>query len=260
MKQSIHAVFALIALAACRVSMSPLQNRLAPGEEPFAVFVAAGEAGVGDLFAVRAGGGTTFPITYTRIRELAPSLSPTGTALAFLREAASDNLSSRQVVVMNLLNGGERVLLRSDTPAEAVAWSADGTLLYIRTPSGMLTAAAPPAEPAIRSLDSLEAVPADSAFAVLLGTPAFARAVECPGGGVCVLAADGERSVLAADGRDAVRWGSDSVGYFVGAEFVVRPLGPGRTRELKLTPPRLDPREVTFFPGPVGSGPGPGPR
>ena len=45
------------------------------------------------------------------------------------------------------------------------------------------------------------------------------------------------------------------MGYFVGAAFFVRPLGPGRMRELRLTPPRLDPREMTFFPGPAGQGP-----
>jgi hypothetical protein len=246
---------ALVALTACRVSMSPLQNRLAPGEEPFAVFVATGEAGLGDLYAVRADGGTTFPITYTRVREMTPSLSPAGTALAFIREATAGDPASRSVVVMNLLNGGERVLPPSEAPAEAVAWSADGNLLYVRTGSGTLVAAAPPAEPALRLLDRAEALHADSAFAVLLGTPAFGRAVDCPEGGVCVLLANGERSAFATDGRGAVRWGSDSVGYFVGTGFTVRPLGPGRSRELSLTPPRADPREMTFFPGPVEAGP-----
>ena len=66
---------------------------------------------------------------------------------------------------------------------------------------------------------------------------------------------DGARSLFSADGRGPARWGSDSVGYFVGAAFFVRPLGPGRMRELRLTPPRLDPREMTFFPGPAGQGP-----
>ena len=255
MQRFVSLLFALIALTSCRVSMSPVQNRLAPGEEPFAVFVAAGEAGLGDLFAVRADGGTTFPITYTRVREMTPSLSPAGTDLAFIRETVAGDPATRRVVVMNLLNGGERVLPRSDAPAEAVAWNAAASLLYIRTASGTLAAAAPPAESALRALDRDEALHADSAFAVLLGFPAFGRAVDCPEGGVCVLLADGERSLVAADGMGAVRWGSDSVGYFVGAGFVVRPLGPGRPRELRLTPPRPEPREMTFFPGPAGPGP-----
>ncbi len=121
--------------------MSPVQNRLAPGEEPFAVFVATGEAGVSDLFAVRADGGTTFPITYTRVREMAPALSPTGTDLAFIREGVRDDPSSRHVVVMNLLNGAERVIRPVDTPPDAVAWSDDATQLFVRAGSATLVAA-----------------------------------------------------------------------------------------------------------------------
>jgi len=235
--------------------MSPVQNRLAPGEEPFAVFTATGEGGVGDLFAVRADGGTTFPITYTRVREMAPALSPTGTALAFIREGVRDDASSRRVVVMNLLNGAERIVPAGDAPPDAVAWSADATLLYIRMGSAIFVSAAPPAKPDLRRLDSLEALHADSAFAVLVGTPAFAEVVECPEGGVCVQQGGGERTLFSADGSGPVRWGSDSVGYFVGSAFFVRPLGPGRMRELRLTPPRIDPRQMTFFPGPAGQGP-----
>jgi len=235
--------------------MSPVQNRLAPGEEPFAVFVATGEAGVSDLFAVRADGGTTFPITYTRVREMAPALSPTGTDLAFIREGVRDDPSSRHVVVMNLLNGAERVIRPFDTPPDAVAWSDDATQLFVRAGSATLVAQAPPADPEPRALDAMEAEHADSAFMVLVGTPAFARVIDCPEGGVCVEQRGGERSLFSADGRGPARWGSDSVGYFVGAGFFVRPLGPGRMRELRLTPPRLDPRELTYFPGPAGQGP-----
>jgi hypothetical protein len=235
--------------------MSPVQNRLAPGQEPFAVFVATGEAGVGDLFAVRADGGTTFPITYTRVRELAPALSPAGTSIAFIREGVRDDLSSRRVVVMNLLNGAERVIPAADAPPDAVAWNNDATLLYIRAGSATLAAGAPPTESELRLLDSTDVIRADSAFAVLVGTPAFARVIDCPEGGVCVVLADGQRSLFSADGRGPARWGSDSVGYFVGSAFFVRPLSQGRMRELRLTPPRLDPREMTFFPGPAGQGP-----
>jgi hypothetical protein len=235
--------------------MSPVQNRLAPGEEPFAVFVATGEAGVGDLFAVRADGGTTFPITYTRVREMNPALSPAGTDIAFIREGVRDDPASRRVVVMNLLNGAERVIPPADTPPDAVAWNEDATLLYVRAGARTLATAAPPADPATRLLDSTEAVHADSAFAVLVGTPAFARVIDCPEGGVCVEQGGGERTLYSADGRGPVRWGSDSVGYFVGSAFFIRPLGPGRMRELRLTPPRLDPREMTYFPGPAGQGP-----
>ncbi len=236
--------------------MSPVQNRLAPGEEPFAVFVATGEAGVGDLFAVRADGGTTFPITYTRVREMDPALSPAGTDIAFIREGVRDDPSSRRVVVMNLLNGAERIVPTDGAIPGDLAWSIDAARLYIRAGSGTLVAQAPPADPDTRPLDHMEELYADSAFMVLVGTPAFARVIDCPEGGVCVeQGGGGQRTLYSADGRGPVRWGSDSVGYFVGSAFFVRPLGPGRMRELRLTPPRLDPREMTFFPGPTGQAP-----
>jgi hypothetical protein len=92
---------------------------------------------------------------------------------------------------------------------------------------------------------------ADSSFQVLLGTPAFARAIECPEVGVCVLLPNGERSLLEMEGLGAARWGADSVGYFVGPDFEIRPNGAGRARRLKLLPPRANPRELTFFPGPA---------
>jgi hypothetical protein len=233
--------------------MSPVQNRLAPGQEPFAIFVATGEAGVGDLFAVKAEGGATFPITYTRVDESAPALSPNGTEVAFIREGVRGDSASRRVVVMNLLNGAERTVTLPDGVPDSVAWSPDAALLYIRTGSSMYVAGAPPAEANPRRLDRAGFIHADSAFAVYVGMPAFGQVVNCPGGGLCVSLPDGTSSLFSADGRGAVRWGKDSVGYFVDASFFVRPLGPGRMRELRLTPPRPDPRQLTYFPGPPDS-------
>jgi len=231
--------------------MSPLQNRLAPGQEPFAVFVADGEAGLGDLYAIRPDGGSTIPITYTRVRELAPALSPDGTGLAFIREGSAGFPSTRRVVVMNLLNGAERILPSTDAPPDAVAWSATGTQLYLRTGAALVAVPVPPAKAELRPLDSLEALRADSAFWVLLGTPAFGRAEECPETGVCVVLPDGSRSVVAAEGRGAVRWGSDSLGYFTADGFEVRPLSAGHARQVKFIPLPTNPRELTFFPGPA---------
>lgn len=235
--------------------MSPVQNRMAPGQEPFAVFVATGEAGTGDLYAVRADGSPNVPITYTRVREMAPALSPSGTDLAFIREEVRGDPASRRVVVMNLLNGNERTVPPGEVPPDAVAWSADGTLLYIRAGGTTTATDAPPADFSVRQLGAADAARADSAFMVLVGTPAFAQVVDCPEGGVCVLEPGGALSALAVDGRGPVRWGSDSVGYFVGNSFFVRPLGQGRARELRLTPPRVEPRELTFSPGPAGPAP-----
>ncbi|HET9295160.1 MAG TPA: hypothetical protein VFO06_12765, partial [Gemmatimonadales bacterium] len=108
----------------------------------------------------------------------------------------------------------------------------------------------PPARFEGRRLAGADSARADSSFQVLLGTPAFARAIECPEAGVCVLLPNGERSLLEMEGRGAARWGADSVGYFVGIDFEIRPNGPGRARRLRLLPRRENPRELTFFPGP----------
>jgi hypothetical protein len=237
------------ALSACRVSMSPVQNKIGAGTEPFAVFVADGEASTGDLFAVAADGGEVVQVTYTRVREMGPALAPGGVAVAFIRETTPGNPASRHVAVLNLLNGGERTL-RTPSPPEQVAWSSAGQLL-VRTEAGIWKMDAPPAESAARRLAGADSASADSSFRVLLGTPAFARAIECPESGVCVLLPNGERSMLAAEGRGAARWGADSVGYFVGLDFEIRPNGAGRARRLKLLPLRENPRELTFFPGPA---------
>ena len=238
-----------LALPACRVSMSPVQNKIGAGTEPFAVFVADGEASTGDLFAVAADGRETVQLTYTRVREMGPALAPDGVAVAFIRETTPGIPATRHIAVLNLLNGGERTL-RTAAPPEQVAWGSAGQIL-VRTNAGIWELAPPPAKSEGRRLVGADSAKADSSFLVLLGTPAFARAIECPEVGVCVLLPNGERSLLEMEGRGAARWGADSVGYFVGPDFEIRPNGAGRARRLKLLPPRANPRELTFFPGPA---------
>jgi hypothetical protein len=238
-----------LATLACRVSMSPVQNKIGAGTEPFAVFVADGEASTGDLFAVPTDGREVVQLTYTRVREMGPALAPDGVAVAFIRETTPGTPVTRHIVVLNLLNGGERTL-RTPEPPEQVAWGASGQIL-VRTDTGVWEVAPPPAKSAAQRLTGADSAKADSSFQVLLGTPAFARAIECPESGVCVLLPNGERSLLEAEGRSAARWGADSVGYFVGIDFEVRPNGAGRARRLKLLPRRENPRELTFFPGPL---------
>ena len=72
------ALLVLLGGAACRVSLSPLQNRIAVGEESFVIFAADGEDAAGDLFAVRTNGGAVYPVTYTRLHETAPAFIETG--------------------------------------------------------------------------------------------------------------------------------------------------------------------------------------
>ncbi len=237
------ALLAAAALAGCRVSLSPLQNRIALGQEPYLVFAATGEGRAGDLYAVKPAGGEIWPVTYTRVDERLPAIAPSGVGLAFVRRVRGRD----DVVVMNLSTGSERRALRLGADSvTGLAWRGQEEL-WVRTATGAwrVTRAGEPAP-----LDVPAAV-RDSAFLVLLGEPAFAVAGACAGGaGVCTRGADGVEHPLAEPARDAARWGPDSVAYFAGDRLTVRPLGPGREREVRWHPAPVEPRAVSYFAGP----------
>jgi hypothetical protein len=243
------ALGALLATVACSGTLSPLSNRIRIGEEAYFVFVADVPGGEGELFAAPAGGGTAFQFTFTRLDERSPSLSPDGATVAFLRAAVPED-SLVSVWVMNLLSGAERqITSQQDLAARALAWSADGRILFIRTASAILATPAPPEAPRLAPV-AAENAAADSAFMVLAGDPPVARIETCrQGTGLCAERGRGEEFPLDAGGADPVRWGADSVGYLLGTTLVVRPLGGGQVREIRWArvPNRL--REVTYFPG-----------
>ena len=234
---------ALLALAGCRVSLSPLQNRIAFGQEPFLVFAATGEGRAGDLYAVKPAGGEIWPVTYTRVDERLPAIAPNGVGLAFVRRVRGRD----DVVVMNLSTGSERQALRLEADSvTGLAWRGQEEL-WVRTVGSAwrVTRAGEPAP------HEVPGAARDSAFLVLLGEPAFAAAGACASlAGVCTRGADGVEHLVAAEARDAARWGPDSVAYFVGDRLTVRPLGPGREREIRWHPVPAEPRAVSYFAGP----------
>ena len=236
----------------CRLSMSPLQNRLDVGRESYAIFAADGEGGQGDLFAVAGAGGSIFPVTYTRLHESGPALSPDGTMLAFLRSRTAGDSADTRVVVMNLLNGAERVLFTS-RPGRIplkVGWYAAAPVLFIGTSGGVLEATLPPADLVV--YPTANHTVATAALRVLLGSPAFAEVVPCdeqPGLCVAPLVGGGEES-LGPDVSAAVPWGPDSLAYLSGGQLLVRPLAAGRSRVVNWVDPPDDPRQLTgFLPG-----------
>lgn len=237
----------LLTATGCRGTLSPLSNRIEVGQEPYIVFVADGEDQLGDLFASAPTGGQTFQITFTRLDERAPALSPDGTQVAFLRGRAPGDTSAPLVIFFNLLNGAER---RFDPgiAVTAVAWAPTGRALYLRTSEGVRSTLAPPAAPRVTPVLAAESMVADSAFRILLGDPAMGEAVPCDSGGVCARLPGGTQ-VLAAAAHDAARWGSDSVLYVEKGELVVRPLGGGGTRIIRFAGPIRNPRGVTRFGG-----------
>jgi len=238
-------------LASCRGTLSPLSNRIKVGEEPFVIFVADGEEGNGDLFAVPAAGGTAYQVTFTRVDESRPALSPDGSVVAFARGGFRAD-APLSVALLNLVNGAERRIdLPQGVEVQRISWSPDGTEIFIRTGAGTFASATPPASPLLHVVPASDAAIADSALAVLLGDPPFAVAGNCADGqGLCVLERSGE-TPLDPDGRDPLRWGGDSVAFFVDDALVVRPLGAGRVRRVAWSHVPGRPREASYTPGPA---------
>ena len=235
----------ILLVAACRGSLSPLSNKVEVGQESYIVFAADGEDGVGDLFASSPGGGTAWQITFSRVDERLPALSPDGVMLAFDRGRLPGDTATRSVVVMNLLNGAERqVVAPGVLRPSALAWSADGERIVVRSGSSVMTVPAPPA--------SGEPVDADSGdrarLDVRLGDPPEAEARICSGGaGVCVALQDGREVVLDSAATSPVAWYGDSVAYTLRGGWVIHPLAGGHTRLLEWDDQVVRPRSITHF-------------
>ncbi len=228
-----------LALAAC--SLSPLQNRIHPGEEPFVVVVGTGADQKVDLFATLPGGGEVHRLTFTSMVESAPRLSRRGDVVAFLRHGTGSGRAQGELVVMNLLNGAERHLNVPDSAGilRNVGWSDDERLLYLETDTGRWMVDAPPVAPNARRIPAELTPTADSALNTWLGSPRFARVEPCATGGICIAGPSNEPRELSATGQDAARWGSDSVAWLEGDQIVIRPLGPGPMRRLDLDSKRV---------------------
>jgi hypothetical protein len=241
-------------LAACSGSLPPLRGQMEVGRDDYAVFVAGGGAAGGDLYAVRAEGGPVVPITFSSVGEMRPALSPDGGMLAFLRGGSLRDSTPGSVWVMNLLSGGEREvkLPRGAGVPMQVGWSPDGRSLVVSAGAGLYSSVAPPARLDAGAVPAAGRAAAESALAVLLGRPAFARVVPCAEPeALCVAADTGRPGLLARGARDAARWGDDSVMFFVGDAVEIRPLGPGRARRLDWEGVPDRPRQMTVFLAPL---------
>ena len=248
---------ASVALCFSACSFSPISHRIKVGEEPFVVFVGEGIDHNTDLFAVPAGGGTVAQVTFTPLVEQGPRLSPSGEVVAFLRMRDTLADTHRDVVLMNLLGGGEVTLsLATDAGVpRAVAWSQDGRTLYIRTDRGDWQSAIPPAPVAVVPVPAAESAAIDSALALWLGEPRFARVIACVDGGLCIVGPRRDTTPLAPQGHDPMRWGRDSVAWFQQGGIVVRSLGPGRERRITWTNAPDRPRDGSYTAGSVATSP-----
>ena len=237
--------------AGCSGSLPPLRGHMEVGRDAYAVFVGGGGAAGGDLYAVRAEGGPVVPITFSSVGEMRPALSPDGGSVAFLRGASLRDSTPGSVWAIDLQTGADREIELAPgagTPLR-VGWARDGRSVVVGTSAGLYRASPPPSG-VIRPVPPEGRAEAESSLAVLLGEPAFARVVPCAEpGALCVQGDTGSPGLLARDARDAARWGSDSVAFFVGETVEIRPLGPGRARRLDWENAPSRPREMTVFPG-----------
>ena len=232
-------------------TLPPLRGKVEIGTDAYAVVTADGGGGR-DLYIIRGDDGTATAITFTPTAESGARLSPDGGAVTFLREEPGvESRESRveSVWVMNLLSGAERQLPAPSTPVSAVAWSSDGTRIFGRSSDGYFAWPAPPqsGEP-----DFLFSSPdADSAFQVLLGSPAFARIAACPAdeASLCAVRRSGIGQVLARGAHSPARWGSDSVAWILDGEIEARPLGDGVARRIQPEPALTGMRGLDYFEG-----------
>jgi hypothetical protein len=234
-------------------------NRIAVGEEPIVILVGEAADGSTDLFAVSPGGGPVHQVTFNRPVESHPALNPAGTVVAFFRQPVRGDSTTREVVVLNLVNAAERRLALPEGAGAPLrlAWDRSGERLVVGTDRGIWEMAAPPARPEPSQLDGSAAASADTLLSVSLGEPAFALAEPCEGGAICAMSPAGERQVLAARGTMPFRWGTDSLAWFDQDRIEVRPLGAGRSRQVMWSRPPANPRQATYAAGPATVRPAP---
>jgi hypothetical protein len=230
--------------------VTPLTGKITVGEDPFVIVVGEGPDGNTDLFAAPAGGGRFSRLTFNRPVEDHPRLAPNGKAVAFLRRRAAED-SSETLVVLDLttMNEAEAAVPARARETDRVGWSGDGTRLVVSAGRAYLTAS-PPARLELRAVPADSQAAADSITLQVLGDPPVGTVRECAvnGAGLCI-GANGQETPLGLGVTDALRWGSDSVGYLEGGQLVVRPLGGGRTRVVRLTEVPTHLRRPTYYPG-----------
>jgi hypothetical protein len=242
----------LLLLAACESTFLPLRGKFEVGRDPMVVFVGGDGAAGGDLYAVSTSGGRAIPITFSSVGEMRPALAPDGGAVAFLRAGSLTDSAPASVWVLNLINGAERqVELPEDAgPPGQVGWTDGGRSLVIRAGGRLYLAEAPPAEGTARPVPAAQRASADSVLAVLLGRPAFARAIPCASlADLCVVGDTGSPALFAPGAREPARWGDDSVAYLEEDRLVVRPLAAGRARQVEWSALPARPRQLSVFAG-----------
>jgi hypothetical protein len=234
----------------CNGVLPPLGGEIDVGHDAYGVFVGGSDRG-SDLYVFDPSRNAVRPLTYTAVAELAPTLSPDGAQVALLRAGTLQDSLPGTAWVLDLRTGSERELVLPDDAGapRRIGWARGGAAVFVVGDRDVYRFdLSQKRKPQI--VRGAERAAADSSFAVLLGSPAFARVVPCEDGhALCIAGDTGAPELLARGAHDPVRWGRDSVGYFIGDVLEVRPLGPGRLRQVRWNNPPPHPRAMTYFPG-----------
>jgi len=239
-------LYVLFVVQGCAVT--PLTNKIGPGEDAFVIVVGEGGDGSTDLFAAPATGGAFHQLTFNRLVESLPTLAPNGKSVALIRRRDSLDSGPTELVVLDLMTMAEAsAALPPGTRPERIGWSRDGGAIYVGGSAAYATPS-PPRRIALERVPADSAALADSLTRPLLGDPVFAIVRECGDGAPCV--AVGEQTTsLGTDARDPFRWGTNAVAYVRQGAIEIRPLGGGRARRPTWTNAPADLRQPTHHPG-----------
>ena len=226
--------------------VTPLTNKIDVGEDPFVIGVGEGPDSLTDLFAAPAGGGAFVRLTFNRAEERGPRLSPDGLMVAYLRHSKAG--SDWSLVLLDLVRNTERSAPIPSDAGEPVrlGWSAEGDRIAVQAGRYLTTRAPGPIV-----LEPLDSIAGDSLVRERLGAEREGMIRVCDaGGGLCVVVGDAV-TPLGPERTGAIRWGADSLGYFTGANFEVRPLTGGYARRPTWTGLPSHLRELTYHGGQV---------
>lgn len=225
-------------------AVTPITGKIDVGEEAFVVAVGEGEDGATDLFAAPAKAGRFYRLTFTRVPEDGPRLSPSGTTLAFFRRFDD----RAEVVVLDLTSMAEK-RARVDSSAHRIGWSAAGDTIFVAIRGTTLHGQVGPALLFV-PMGEADRAAAEIALAEPLGDPAFATVARCRRAeGICAVVDDSTETVLGDPSVEPVRWGPDAVGYVKDGRIEVRPLGGGRPSHPNLTGAPRGIRQLSHHPG-----------
>ncbi len=206
---------------------TPLTNKVGVGSEAFVVIVGQGRDGAVDLFAAPAEGGRFYQFTFNLLVESNPTVGPSGTQLAFQRQATGQ---AAEVVTLNLHNGTERAraLPPEAGSVERIGFGSTDDSVVVATTGGLYLFSTAGVEP----ISGAPAAKLDSLTYERLGDPGFASLRPCrTGTGWCVAKPDGQETALAGDASDPIRWGDAAMAYLRNGTIEIRPLGGGRVRQ-----------------------------